>query len=505
MADLVRIHLVPLGESFEVDRGTPLDTVLFRYGVEFPCGGAGQCRGCRVKVLDGAIEITPEMEEIFTPPELAEGWRLACRARADASLTLEIAQWETPILSDERKLVFEPAEGLGIAIDIGSTTLVAQLVDLETAEVLAVETALNPQIEHGADIMTRVEFALAGRENAARLAELIRRQTGEMCAALMGHTRAIRNRVTEVLLAGNSVMHHLFSSIDVEPLAHVPFDLADGGMKRFDVADLDWPLSDKPSVTFLPCLGSFVGSDILAGILATGMAGSDHLDVLVDLGTNGEIVVGNRDGMLCASTAAGPAFEAGRIRMGMRAATGAIAHVSAVDGNFHCKVLGDGEPRGLCGSGLVDAVAVALDLGSILPTGRLAGDQKSLPLAGQVTLVQRDIRELQLAKAAIAAGLRILLEQSGVSEADIRTVYLAGAFGNYVNVASALRIGLLDVDRHKIKPSGNTALAGTKLVLLNRSRRAEFLEEIPTRVRHVGLASDPRFQDIFTDCLAFGA
>jgi uncharacterized 2Fe-2S/4Fe-4S cluster protein (DUF4445 family) len=502
MADFVRIKLVPLGESVEVERGTALDGVLFRYGVEFPCGGAGQCRGCRVKVLEGTVAITEEMRGIFTPAELAEGWRLGCRATAEGPLVLEIAQWETPILSDESKLEIEPAEGLGIAVDVGSTTLVAQLLDLETGEVLAVETALNPQIEHGADIMTRVQFALGAPANAQAMADLIREKTGTMCMDLLGHPRAMRRKVKEVLLAGNSVMHHLFCGISVEPLASVPFEIEHGGLRRFSARELSWALPDDPEVSFLPCLGSFVGSDILAGILATGIAWSSRLEALIDLGTNGEIALGSRNGVLCASTAAGPAFEAGRIRMGMRAATGAIAHVAVEGGRMIVKVIGNGEPRGVCGSGLVDAVAAGLETGAILSSGRLANGGKSLPLAGAVAITQGDIRELQLAKAAIAAGLRILLEQLGERQETVKALYLAGAFGNYVNVVSARRIGLLEVARERIKPSGNTSLAGVKLVLLNQPRRKEFLERIPARVRHVGLASDAHFQDVFTDCLS---
>ena len=222
----------------------------------------------------------------------------------------------------------------------------------------------------------------------------------------------------------------------------------------------------NPAVRFLPCLGSFVGSDILAGLLATSLHEHDDLAALIDLGTNGEIVVGNRQRLLCASTAAGPAFEGARISMGMRAATGAISEVHAQDGKLHCHVLGNGAPRGVCGSGLVDAAAAGLDLGWISPKGRLANGE-SLTLAPPVALTQWDVRELQLAKGAIAAGLRILLEQWGAQAIELAQVYVAGAFGNYINYASARRIGLLDFPAEKIQPAGNTALLGAKLALFD--------------------------------------
>ena len=207
---------------------------------------------------------------------------------------------------------------------------------------------------------------------------------------------------------------------------------------------MGWNLPEKTVVEFLPCIGGFVGSDILAGIVATGLHESRELVALMDLGTNGEVVVGNHERLLCASTAAGPAFEGARISMGMRAATGAISEVRAQNGTVACRVIGGGAPRGLCGSGLVDAVAAGLELGWIRPDGRMTSD-RGMPLAGTVTLSAADVRELQLAKGAIATGLRMLAARFGASLDDIHQLHLAGAFGNYINRASAQRIGLLRV------------------------------------------------------------
>jgi uncharacterized 2Fe-2S/4Fe-4S cluster protein (DUF4445 family) len=197
-----------------------------------------------------------------------------------------------------------------------------------------------------------------------------------------------------------------------------------------------------------------------------GISESDRLCALIDLGTNGEIVVGNAQRMLCASTAAGPAFEGGRIRMGMRAAVGAIAHVVLRNDKMECSVLGEGAPRGICGSGLVDSAAVGLKLGSILVDGRISGGVRELALKQPVSLTQADIRELQLAKAAVAAGLRILIKRWGAGIHDLDTVYLAGAFGNYLNIANARRIGLIEAESSLIKPAGNTSLRGVKMALL---------------------------------------
>jgi uncharacterized 2Fe-2S/4Fe-4S cluster protein (DUF4445 family) len=237
-------------------------------------------------------------------------------------------------------------------------------------------------------------------------------------------------------------------------------------------------------------------------LLATRLHEADRLAALIDLGTNGEIVVGNRERMLCASTAAGPAFEGARISMGMRAATGAISEVRAQDGKLHCHVLGKVSPRGICGSGLVDAVAASLELGWIKPSGRLA-DGESLLLAEPVSLNQWDVRELQLAKGAIAAGLRILLEQWGATQDDVAQIYLAGAFGNYINHASARRIGLLDFPAEKVKPSGNTALLGAKLALFSLQEHHGAYPEILGKVRHVSLNEAQGFQETFVEEMGF--
>jgi uncharacterized 2Fe-2S/4Fe-4S cluster protein (DUF4445 family) len=217
----------------------------------------------------------------------------------------------------------------------------------------------------------------------------------------------------------------------------------------------------------------------------------------VDLGTNGEIAIGNRHGIVCASTAAGPAFEAGSIRMGMRAATGAISYVSFTGGEMHATVIGDGEARGVCGSGLVDAIAAGLKSGAILTTGRVANGTKLFPVAGPVVLYQADIRELQLAKGAIASGFKLLLNRLGASAGDLKSIYLAGAFGNYVQIESAIGIGLIEVPQGLVHAAGNTALRGAKMLLL----AAE--EPVLPAIEHMALASDPNFQDEFANCMGF--
>jgi uncharacterized 2Fe-2S/4Fe-4S cluster protein (DUF4445 family) len=498
MSSKVTIRLQPLGTSIEIAAGTPLQDVLFTHGVEFPCGGRGKCKGCRVRVLSGFLPITSEQEAMLSPEELRAGWRLSCQCSADANLTLEMAQWEASILSDETSFSFKPRAGIGIAVDLGTTTLVAQLLDLRTGNVLAVRTALNSQARHGADIMSRVAYAVAERSHH-RLTELIRRQIGKLILDLLEATTKERAEIADIVLVGNTVMHHLFCGLNVTPLSRYPFESETLGGYTFSSEELGWNFS-APQVRFLPCIGGFVGSDILAGVFARHIHESDRLVGLIDLGTNGEILFGTRHRMVCASTAAGPAFEGARIYMGMRAATGAISEVHTRDRNLVCHVLGNVTPRGICGSGLVDAVAASLDLGIIKSGGRLSDGGNSLMLLPPVRISQTDIRELQLAKGAIAAGVRILLRDLGAEADDVSEVYLAGAFGNYVNIASAQRIGLLALPPERIVPAGNTALLGAKRALY---ADPEEWTHLAARIEHFSLSEKPDFQEIYVENMNF--
>jgi len=495
-----RILIKPIGVELGVPPGTPLKDSLFEQGVEFPCGGQGRCRGCRVQVLEGTARLNAAQEERLSSEEVAAGWRLACQCAVESDMLIELRQWDAAILSDETKFAFEPRPGLGVAVDLGTTTIVAQLLDLESGRVLAVRTALNSQARHGGDVMSRVEFALS-EKGSQELTTLVRRQIGALITQLLFAAGGSGREVRDVVLVGNTVMHHLFCGIDVEPLSHFPFTSNRDGLEIMSSEDLAWNLPRQACVRFLPCLGGFVGSDILAGLLATRIGESDTLIGLIDLGTNGEIVLGDRDRVLCASTAAGPAFEGARISMGMRASTGAISQVTTDGGRLRCHVLGNSEAKGICGSGLVDAVAAGLDLGVIGPSGRFAGGNEKWEICPGVALSQKDVRELQLAKAAIASGFEMLRQRCGGKDLD--RLYLAGAFGNYVDRASGQRVGLIEYPADQVQPAGNTALLGAKLALFSLDGEDGSYADLRRRVEHVSLSADPDFQDTFVKQLNF--
>ena len=490
----VQIRLHPLGKEVSVAGGTSLIDVLHEFGVEFPCGGKGSCGKCKVKLLQGEINTDPEHKRRLKELGLSPEWRLACKSRADGDLVLEVGQFETMIQADDSLFSFEPRSGFGVAVDLGTTTLVAQLVDLSTAKVLAVETAMNPQRRWGSDLISRLESALAG--NGPLLTQLIRQEIGAMLIRLVGERKISLDRI---VIVGNTVMQHFFSGSDSTPLSFYPFESPELGAKRFSASELQWKI-DCEEIIFYPSIGSFVGSDILAGIHATGIWRRKEFSVLVDLGTNGEIVVGNSELLLCASTAAGPAFEGAKISKGMLATTGAISSVTDTGEGIFCNVIGNVPASGICGSGLIDAVAVLLENGMLGTFGEILSGYTEIALTREVTLTARDIQEFQLAKAAIAAGLSILLRKLNITPEEISHIYISGAFGNYINLEKMLRTGMMDFPLDRFHKLGNSALIGAKMFLFSEMNVPEEILSIAT---HINLESEQDFQNIFVDRLSF--
>ena len=500
MAKKVSITLLPLNQSFEVAKESQLHDILFSYGVEFPCGGHARCRGCRIRIKEGHLPITDSQKNILDDKELNEGWRLACEGRVQDDLIIELDQWKSDVLSDDSDFQFSPMHGFGVAIDLGTTTLAAQLVNRETGEVLAVETAINPQAKYGSDIMTRIDAASRlVKQNEMQL--LIRSKINDMIIDLFHSSNENISRLKRIIIVGNAVMHNIFCGIDVEPMGYHPFEPVSNDLELYTPSELRWDLNEDVTIEFLPGVGSFIGSDILIGVWAKKIIESDGIKVLVDLGTNGEIMVGNKDKFLAASTAAGPAFEGAGISMGMRAATGAISTVMMRNGEIIPKVLGSEKARGICGSGLVDAISAYLDDGSIKADGRFLNGE-SIMVMDPVVITQKDIRELQLAKGAIATGIRLLLKEFNAEEKDVSEVYLSGAFGNYISKRSARRIGLLNFPQKKITTAGNTALLGAKMALFNKSKINNFYE-IREKTTHLDLSMHPDFTDIFAELVNF--
>ena len=577
--------------------------------IDSTCGGHGTCKKCKIRVIDGAVPVTPLDIRAFTPEELRGGWRLACRVLAETdtrvevpplvtrpkaatvgvgrqvilrpavqkrylelgepSLTDQMTDMErvlariddlelrvdlhalrsvgrvlraadykvTAVIVDEVLIDVEPGDTsgrlFGIAFDLGTTTVVATLLDLSTGTPVAVDSMLNKQQPFGADVITRISAVMMDPAALGRLRGLAHETLAELARSVCEQGEVDPNEVYEVAVAGNATMTHIALGIDPEPLGVAPFIMSTRLYPEILAADLGIRAHPRARAVVFPAFGAYVGGDITAGLLASGMDRDARTRLFVDIGTNCEIVLGNREWLLATAAPAGPAFEGAAIRCGMRAADGAIEVVSMTPETIELKVIGDAEPAGLCGSGLVDAVTSLVRLGLLDGSGRLVPQEQAAELApglvsrltmlGQervfvlhwlgdpgdvsrsIYLSQRDVRELQFAKAAIATGWQILLEESGLVPSDIQQVLLAGSFGSYLSPANAIRIGLVPkLPVLRVVSAGNVAGEGAKMALLSVRERAgglALLEE----VRYVELSDRADFNDRFVDQLQFPA
>ena len=509
------INLQPLGKSVSVNPRTPLKDILHEFGVEFPCGGKGTCGSCKVKLLKGELAIDRVQQQKLAKLKLAENWRLACFCSVETDVTLEISQFDTIILADNSTFDFKPQTGFGIAVDLGTTTIAVQMVNLENGHVLDSVSDVNPQARFGGDLISRIQSCLDG--NFDELQNLVRSKIGAMIQSILEKNPV---EASKVAIVGNTVMHHIFSGLKVNSLSFYPFHSPNLGVQKFAPIDLKWALPETTKIEFYPSIGSFVGSDILAGIAATKMAERENYSVLIDLGTNGEIVVGNCNKIICASTAAGPAFEGAKISQGMRAITGAISSVAASPNlpisrdklseggesgdinsiinkvQLNCHVIGNVAAKGICGSGLIDIMAILLNHDKIGMFGEINNGDESVALTSKVSVTQQDIREFQLAKAAIAAGIQILLNHLKISYSQIDKVFIAGGFGNFLNIENVIRTGLIECEAGKIIKLGNTALIGAKMFLFEDEK---FTQKILNKTTHINLEGDPNFQDIYIE------
>jgi uncharacterized 2Fe-2S/4Fe-4S cluster protein (DUF4445 family) len=432
--------------------------------------------------------------------------------------TLRKADWKvTAILADDVLIGVEPGDTSGrrfaIAFDLGTTTVVATLLDLETGQPCAVRSILNAQQPFGADVISRISATMLDDDALGRLQqhahETLRTLTGEVCEEGAVDPR----EVYEVVVTGNVTMIQLALGIDPEPLSMAPFTIAARRLPEARATDFGLAVHERAPAVLFPALGAYVGPDIVAGILATGLTLDRRVRLFVDVGTNSEIVLGSSARALACAAPAGPAFEAAQIRCGMRAADGAIEGVKIVDGDVQLTVIGDVEPVGLCGSGLVDAVAELVGAGILDHSGRFVadsserlgkiGEEKVFHLTDDVYLSQRDVRELQFAKASIATGWEILLDELGVGAGDVSQVLLAGSFGSYLQPASAVRIGLVPkLALMRIVSAGNVAGEGAKIAALSVQERAA-AGAIVDQVEYVEASGRTDFQDRFVGQLAF--
>lgn len=501
------------------------------------CGGKGTCGKCGILVLAGEAEVTGADRNFFSEDELQKGYRLSCCTYIKRDHT-NIKKDHTNIKRDYTKVsniytimllsgmeetfhvvteydedtvpqkssaeVCQGSGGWGIAADIGTTTIAMQLVSLDTGEVHKTYRAINGQRAYGADVISRIEASNKGR--GEELQESIRR---DLLRGLEELTKNGEVPVKEMIIAANTTMIHLLLGYPCESLGRYPFTPV--SVEKIQISGEELlGVADSFMVTLYPGISTFVGGDITAGLYALSFDQREKVSVLIDFGTNGEMAVGNKDRILVTSTAAGPAFEGGNIICGTGSIPGAISSMVLTEGQVHVETIDHMPVKGICGSGVIDITCELLKAGLLDETGllaekyfeegfRIAEDENGRP----VTFYQKDIREIQLAKSAVRAGLETLILKYKVSWEDIDVIYLAGGFGYGMNVENAIRIGLLPEEcRGKTEVAGNTCLKGARLYMLEQDGEQR-VEQIRKRAEEISLAKDKDFNRLYMEHMYF--
>ena len=500
------------------------------------CKRTGRCHECVVEIRAGGDQLSPRTDqEGFLGPT----FRLACQATVEHTerdvefavlrrrlriLLAPEAPGEAPELDPAVTVVdgrFRGDDGsdlgaamgspVGVAIDVGTTTVVLELVDVGTGAILAVAALENPQRFGGSDVMTRISY---DDEVPGELRQALRRALNHELKRLCADLGLDRRRLVDAYVVGNSTMRDMFFGLDVKPIGHIPYRSVTEVAVREGTAtgttivrrahEIGLLMNPQARVTGGPLIASHVGADAAADLVAVNAVARGGSFLLVDIGTNSEIIVSDGTRILAASSPAGPAFEGGGVRYGMPGADGAIEKVRIVDGRFHISTIGDVPPEGICGSGLVDLLAELRRAGWMTNRGTFVDKAREIHVepGRPITFSRADVGHLSIAKAATAVGQRVLLRRLGLEPADLDRVYLAGGFANAIDTASAIDIGLLvPVPAERVVRVGNASIGGARTLLLDRRRRVE-LEALVRRIEHVELEREPDFFDLFTDgCL----
>lgn len=595
----VTVNFTPSGQEVRVPPGVSVFDAASWNGlaIDSTCGGHGTCKKCKIQVLEGEVPVSRLDIRAFTPEQLKDGWRLACVARANSNLKIDVPPLATrpkaatvgvgrqvilrpgvkkrfvelsePSLHDQRtdldrlrdatsdlefeadltvlrylptvlrksdykvtavvvdeKLIAVEAgdtseQNYAIGIDLGTTTVVATLIDLVTGTPMAVKSMLNKQQPFGADVISRISAAMMDPQAGPLMQKAALDTFNELIAEVCAEVKVDKKQIYALSIAGNATMVQLLFGVDPEPVGVAPFITASQKWPIMTAGEIGIDVLPSARCYTFPSFGAYVGGDIVAGVLATGMDRDKRTRLLIDVGTNCEIVLSNGDTMLSTAAPAGPAFEAASIACGMRAADGAIEVVQIKDGELVLGVIGDATPVGICGSGLVDAVYALHKAGLIDDSGKFVTDDQAKQIAPKIAdrlitreggdrvfnlygegasavyLSQRDVRELQFAKASIATGWRLLLEELNLSDDDVQQVLLAGSFGSYLSPTSAVGIGLVPkLPVMRIVSAGNVAGEGAKMVLLSDTERSG-ADALLDEVKYVELSDRADFQEKF--------
>lgn len=464
------------------------------------CGGKGRCGKCGVTAKPAPPPCEAD-KRFFTDDELARGARLSCLLFLDTDAEISLlgggdAGFEA--MSAGVSCCGKTGGSLHIAIDIGTTTVALCLTD-EHENILAARASVNPQRMYGADVISRITASNEGKGEELR--SLIRRFLLEETAELI--KGADKERISSVVISGNTTMGHLFLGYPCETLGVFPFTPVDISLMRMSFEEAFGSALLNCETILLPGISTYVGADISSGMLYCDMDGSDETNLFIDLGTNGEMVIGRRGSFLCASTAAGPAFEGGNISCGTGSVPGAVCSVDILGESVHFKTISDAPPCGICGTGAVETVSELLKTGLMDETGMLDEEifEDGLRIADGIYFTQKDVREMQLAKAAVRAGIETLMLRYGADCQSIKHVYVAGGFGYKLDIKKASLMGMFPAGlEDKIVPVGNSSLLGAVRFACGR----QGIERIVNDTREIGLSEDKDFGELYIEHMYFG-
>jgi uncharacterized 2Fe-2S/4Fe-4S cluster protein (DUF4445 family) len=556
---MYKILFQPANQSVDVDAGTTILAASRLAGVliEAPCNGAGHCGKCAVRIEPQDLDkLTIHAAHHLSVEQEKAGVVLACHAELHGDLTVQIPQrnehdlkiitggvshtvehhpfiskrydqanGDTIVLAGDRGLTREPgkteADTYGVVVDIGTTTLAVGLIDLITGVEIVAKSALNPQTVYGQDVLSRIKFA-AETNGITTLRSAIISELNQLIAAAATEAGIRRDNIYEVIFSGNSCMLHLATGVDPAPLGRLPFTPAIRGGNHLAAPACGLDVAAEGLVWLPPIISAYVGADITAGIVAGELHKLAGVTLFIDIGTNGEMVLAQDGNLAATATAAGPAFEGMNISCGMRAAAGAIEAVTIhLSGEFEIKTIGGSTATGICGSGLMDLTAELVRTGVIAKSGRFTDSmtgtlpasladrlqkeagKTSFRLTDTLIFTQNDVRQVQLAKGAIRAGIDLLLQAKGITPAAIDRVYIAGSFGYHLQEESLLTLGLLPREvAGKVTFLGNTAKSGGEMLLLNQKLRADLIDLVD-QVDIVELAANPAFDRAFMEAMKF--
>jgi len=515
----------PSGLKIDADETATILDAARRLGLHIPseCGGQGTCGKCLVSI-EPSLQSSERDRRHISDVDLKKGVRLACQHSPQKDLRIAIRESvrQAKILTDGfvSSITLDIDEGLvnqnGIAIDLGTTTIVAYLLDLETGIQIGHVAALNPQVIYGEDVMSRITYAIAEEDGAEILRAAVLRRIEELIMELASSAELNPQNLSRLVIVGNPAMHHLLLGLDTKPLGKAPYEPVIKHALNKTGEELGFVNTKGVNAYFPPNIAGFVGGDTAAFILSQRLDIADKIVLGIDIGTNGEIVLSMEGDLICCSAAAGSAFEGAAIKHGMRGQAGAIEHLSILNPLEapEISVIDDVAPMGLCGSGIVDIVAELKASGIITSNGKMLESGRVIDLEGEkaytitkpgenrseqlLTFTQNDVRQVQLAKGAILAGASILLESTGIDVSEVDMLLLAGAFGNYINPKNALAIGLLPpIGIEKIYLVGNAAGAGAKRMLLSLRERT-LIESVVERIKYLELAQYDGFARLFS-------